>query len=1356
MVATNQAGSSAPSPTVYATTFTQNTLVKANNNSTLNLPGSWTNNAVPGPSDSAQWDSTVTTPANCTNTLGASLSWNGIKVVNPSAAVNLNDSTYVLTLGANGVDMSAATVNLTLPKNVTANGNQTWFVRSGTLLQVSSGGANGILTGGGTVTLDGGGTVYLNQGGGIGFADGNSFAGFTGNWVIQGNTTAAVIRNGASAFGTGAAITLNGGRLATGEKSFQYGNWAWTNAINLQNGSISSLDNWNAPGSGRWLKLQGIISGDGNLIFTNTYPSSFNSADLGFILTANNTMSGTVTICPNTPLRVGGVPGADTSTGGGSGGTLGTAAVVNNGTLTFSRTNAWTFSNNISGIGTLRIGGGVSGVGNQVLTLGGANSGSGAVLVGAGTLLLSGSLGSGPVTVSSNATLGGNGFIAGPVTMTAGSTLKPGVSGPGTVALTISNSLNLAGTMVMAVNRTNTQPSARIAGLSTVTYGGTLVVTNLGPALQLGDSFALFSAGTYSNTFATLIPPSLGAGLGWDASQLSTDGTLTVVSNQPPTIAVQPRSLTVNAGNPAAFSVTAAGSAPLGYQWQKNGTNITGATTTTYALERVGANDAGSYSVTITNAFGSISSSNATLIVGAAPPDPATVYAWYAGDAGMSLAADNYSVTTWTNLGVAGTNSTYTQAGRNLTQLTGAPQKSYLRLTNGTAAGAITFAGADGIWAAKSAFGILSNACTIVTYARLHDATAQGFLFDCTSFTPGLLRAMVLSNSWRISAANNNGTATAPAPTNLWQLHAFVLSTNGGTPTFQHFLNGSPVGTVAVGGNGYLSGLMIGANVSQAAGVRADVAEFLVFTNALDTAARTNAENYLATKWSGVVADTNAPTPPVNEFVRVFTGGVDGYTCFRIPAIVTTMNGTVIAMSDGRIGSCGDIPTPLDLVIKRSFDNGLTWGPLQVVTDYGTVAGDVDTYPFYGLTNISRVSAGDAALLVDRTNGRIWTLYDNGGISGSRKIKLEMKYSDDDGATWSPRIDVEAQNPGIRPGYGEFLTGPGNGIQLTEGPNAGRLIFPVYTYGSPSASMVIYSDNHGVTWQRSTNSITNGGEIQVAELPGGELIASMRDNGFSWSGVRTFSRSSDGGQTWSAAYTDTISPPTIPDPQCQGNIFRLTTTNDSNASRLIHANAAHASSRVNMTLRISYDEGATWAVSNQVYAGGSAYSSVTRLATGEIGLLFEKDPYGNLDYARRSISQITGGSDSLPPYTVWAGEHFTPAQLMNLAISGPDADPDGDGYNNQQEFTAGTDPLNQSSALRLEATPVFSNTNALILQFLAVSNTTYSVVHRTNLFAGVWQRYLDVAARPSNALIQVPALLTNDLDAFRLVTPQMP
>src|SRR5438034_106270 len=89
-----------------------------------------------------------------------------------------------------------------------------------------------------------------------------------------------------------------------------------------------------------------------------------------------------------------------------------------------------------------------------------------------------------------------------------------------------------------------------------------------------------------------------------------------------------------------------------------------------------------------------------------------------------------------------------------------------------------------------------------------------------------------------------------------------------------------------------------------------------------------------------------APLPP--SFVPVFVGGEEGYACFRIPAMVTTAKGALLAAADGRISGCGDIPNPLDLVLKRSLDNGRTWTRLQVIADYGKNTNDTDVYPAYG------------------------------------------------------------------------------------------------------------------------------------------------------------------------------------------------------------------------------------------------------------------------------------------------------------------------------------------------------------------------------------------------------------------------
>src|SRR5262245_61226266 len=120
-----------------------------------------------------------------------------------------------------------------------------------------------------------------------------------------------------------------------------------------------------------------------------------------------------------------------------------------------------------------------------------------------------------------------------------------------------------------------------------------------------------------------------------------------------------------------------------------------------------------------------------------------------------------------------------------------------------------------------------------------------------------------------------------------------------------------------------------------------------------------------------VAAFTQAAQPAASAeasaFVPVFVGGEAGYACFRIPAFVTTTKGTLLAVADGRISGCADIPNPLDLVLKRSSDNGRTWSALQVIADYGKNTNDTDVYPAYDLTNpVSRVAAGEAALLLDR------------------------------------------------------------------------------------------------------------------------------------------------------------------------------------------------------------------------------------------------------------------------------------------------------------------------------------------------------------------------------------------------------
>ena len=264
--------------------------------------------------------------------------------------------------------------------------------------------------------------------------------------------------------------------------------------------------------------------------------------------------------------------------------------------------------------------------GTGKLTLTGANTYSGTTTLNAGTLQVDGSLSVGAATVKTGSTLSGNGAINGPVTVLNGGTLSPGDSGIGT--LTVNNTLTLSGSTLIELSKSGTTLTCdQTTGISTVNYGGSLVVTNISDpralALAAGDSFLLFGATNYASAFTNLTLPVLSGGLSWDTTNLNVNGSITVIADgTAPLMVSQPQSQSVNIGSPVTFSGVAAGPRPLAYQWRKNGTNIAAATTTTYAIASAGTNDAAGYTVVVTNNYGSVTSSVAVLTI--IPPPPVT------------------------------------------------------------------------------------------------------------------------------------------------------------------------------------------------------------------------------------------------------------------------------------------------------------------------------------------------------------------------------------------------------------------------------------------------------------------------------------------------------------------------------------------------------------------------------------------------------------------------------------------------------------------------------------------------------------------------------------------------------------
>jgi sialidase-1 len=335
----------------------------------------------------------------------------------------------------------------------------------------------------------------------------------------------------------------------------------------------------------------------------------------------------------------------------------------------------------------------------------------------------------------------------------------------------------------------------------------------------------------------------------------------------------------------------------------------------------------------------------------------------------------------------------------------------------------------------------------------------------------------------------------------------------------------------------------------------------------------------------------------------VFRSGEGGYHTYRIPALIQTRKGTLLAFCEGRRNSRSDTGD-IDIVLRRSRDKGRTWSETAVVADHGP-----DTI-------------GNPCPVVDRASGRILLLLTgNPGhmkesqiaareSGGSRTVW--MAASDDDGLTWSRPREITSQAK--LPEWTWYATGPGNGIQL----RTGRLLIPCdhdvfQTRGHHSH--MIYSDNHGESWRIGGSTGAGTNECAVAELADGSLVLNMR--GMNIGKRRAVSRSTDGGLTWSPYTLDE----TLIEPQCQGSLV----VSPKHPDWLLFSNPA-ALTRTALTVRLSRDGGRAWHAAREVHSGPAAYSSLAALRDGSIGLLYEageQNPYETISYARFGLDWVS-------------------------------------------------------------------------------------------------------------------------------------
>jgi sialidase-1 len=346
--------------------------------------------------------------------------------------------------------------------------------------------------------------------------------------------------------------------------------------------------------------------------------------------------------------------------------------------------------------------------------------------------------------------------------------------------------------------------------------------------------------------------------------------------------------------------------------------------------------------------------------------------------------------------------------------------------------------------------------------------------------------------------------------------------------------------------------------------------------------------------------------------VDVYVAGRDAYHTYRIPSVIRTPAGTLLAFAEARRegrSDAGDI----DLVLKRSEDEGHSWSSMEVVGDNGP-----NTF-------------GNPCPVVDRTTGTIWLLTTQNlgndseqaiidGTSTRSRTVWVMK-SEDDGRTWSEPLEITGRVK--RADWTWYATGPGVGIQT----QSGRLLIPANHAVAGTGvhrSHVFFSDDHGATWTLGGESVEGTNESQVVELTDGRIMLNMRNHPSKPENFRAVALSNDEGVSFAKPRYDR----TLIEPPAQASLLRLSSASTGDRDRLLFANPA-STSREQMTVRLSYDDGRTWPISGVLHDGPAAYSSLVVLPNRTIGVLYERGeehPYERLTFARFGLAWLEGGS----------------------------------------------------------------------------------------------------------------------------------
>ena len=356
------------------------------------------------------------------------------------------------------------------------------------------------------------------------------------------------------------------------------------------------------------------------------------------------------------------------------------------------------------------------------------------------------------------------------------------------------------------------------------------------------------------------------------------------------------------------------------------------------------------------------------------------------------------------------------------------------------------------------------------------------------------------------------------------------------------------------------------------------------------------------------------------EFSVLAVRGEGGYRQYRIPAMATTPSGRIIAVYDGR-PDLDDLPLPIDLVMRTSDDNGATWSPQTILRKSHDVAG-----------------FGDASIVIDPhvgKHGRILVFAQGTQLAGFFEsglgsdhndptiVQIVVSQSDDDGRTWTHRTITEQLKDDQTPG---IFASSGMGGLITHGEHAGRLLHTFNVRrGTELMGCIGYSDDHGLTWNLGA-VIPGGNESAIVGLPDGSVLVHSRSTPFRLSG-----RSLNGGLTLSSLGPDTA----LPDPSDNGSLALLS------SGAVVCTHNHDSQLRRNTVVKRSHDGGLTWPETAVVAAGSSAYSTACELSDGSVGVLFERNGYAEIVFARVEDSDFAPTDSIVGPRVDENGIEFT-------------------------------------------------------------------------------------------------------------------